>query len=74
MSKPDTTIGYYREKANYTQQKIADILGVPRTTMSFYETKREYPIMEVAEKIAELLEVPIGKLYSEEELNLMKAK
>ena len=67
----DTTIGYYRKKANISQQKMATELKIPRTTMSFYETKREYPTIQIAEKIAEILGVPIGRLYSEAELNLI---
>lgn len=74
MHKQDTTISYYRNKANLSQQKLADILDIPRTTMSFYENKRQYPTIDVAEKIAELLQVPIGTLYSHEELELMRSK
>jgi len=74
LSRPDTTIGFYREKLKISQQKIADILGIPRTTMSFYETKREFPILAIAEKIAEILNVPIRKLYSQEELEVIKTK
>lgn len=72
MNKSDTTIGFFRDKAGLTQNKLAEKLNIPRTTMSFYETKRSYPSIEVAEKIAELINIPIGKLYSENELNLMK--
>ena len=74
MNKSDTTIGYYRDKAGYTQKQLAEMLDVPRTTMSFYETKRSYPDIEVAEKIAEIINQPIGKLYSEPELEIMKSK
>ena len=74
MNKSDTTIGYYRDKAGFTQKQLAEMLDVPRTTMSFYETKRSYPDIEVAEKIAEIINQPIGKLYSEPELEIMKTK
>jgi len=74
MNKSDTTIGYYRDKAGYTQKQLAEMLNIPRTTMSFFETKRSYPDIEVAEKIAEIINQPIGKLYSESELELMKTK
>lgn len=74
MYKQDTSISYYRNKANLSQQKLADILNIPRTTMSFYENKRQYPSIEEAEQIAEILQVPIGSLYSQEELALMRAR
>ena len=74
MYKQDTSISYYRNKANLSQQKLADILDIPRTTMSFYENKRQYPSIEEAEQIAEILQVPIGSLYSQEELALMRAR
>ena len=74
MYKQDTSISYYRNKANLSQQKLADILDIPRTTMSFYENKRQYPSIEVAEQIAEILQVPIGSLYGHEELAMMRAR
>lgn len=74
MYKQDTSISYYRNKAKLSQQKLADILDIPRTTMSFYENKRQYPSIEEAEQIAEILQVPIGSLYSHEELALMRAR
>jgi len=74
MSKADTSIGFYRDKVKMSQQQLADSINVHRTTMSFIERKREYPNIETAEKIAELLDVPIGKLYTQDELEVMKTK
>ena len=74
MNKSDTTIGFYRDKAGFTQKQLADMLGIPRTTMSFYENKRSYPDIKIAEKIAEIINQPIGKLFSEEELEVIKTK
>jgi len=70
----DGTIKFYRNEIKISQQKLADLLGIPRTTMSFYETKRQYPPLELAEKIAEILKVTIGTLYSEQELGVIKTK
>lgn len=70
----DSTIKFYRKESNFTQQELADLLEIPRTTMSFYETKREYPALAVAEKLAEILKTTIGKLYSEQELGVIKTK
>jgi DNA-binding XRE family transcriptional regulator len=70
----DGTIKFYRDKNKLSQQQLADLIEVPRTTMSFYETKRQYPPIEVAEKLAEILKVTIGILYSEQELEVIKTK
>ena len=70
----DGTIKFYRKESNFTQQEVADLLEIPRTTMSFYEAKRQYPPLATAEKLAEILKVPIGKLYSEQELGVIKTK
>jgi DNA-binding XRE family transcriptional regulator len=70
----DTTIKFYRKENKLTQQELADLLEIPRTTMSFYEAKRQYPPLVVAEKLAEILKVTIGILYSEQELEVIKTK
>jgi len=70
----DNTIYTYRIKRGLNQQQFADLLKIPRTTASFFETKRQYPNFETAEKIAEILDTVIGKLYSQEELEVIKTK
>lgn len=70
----DNTIYTYRKKRGLNQQQFADLLKLPRTTVSFLETKRQYPDFETAEKMAELLDTVIGKLYSQEELEVIKTK
>ena len=69
----DSTIYRYR-KDKFTQQGLADKLNIPRTTMSFYETKRQYPDKATAQKIADLLEVTIGQLYNPSELEIIFSK
>ena len=68
----DRTIYTYRQKANLSQQDLARLLDIPRTTMSFYENKRMYPNFELAEKMAEVLKTTIGKLYAPGELELIR--
>ena len=68
----DATISAYRKVKKLNQQQLANMLNIPRTTMSFYENKRMYPTLEVAEKIAEILGKTIGQLYSKEELEIIK--
>jgi DNA-binding XRE family transcriptional regulator len=70
----DSTITIYRNKKKISQQKLAELLGLPRTTVSFYETKRQLPDLKTAERIAEILDTTIGKLYTPEELNVIITK
>jgi len=67
----DKSIKYYRKKLKIKQSDLASKLSVTSTDMSFIENKKLYPSNQVAEQMAEILEVPIGKIYSEEELNLI---
>jgi len=68
----DGTIYTYRMKKKISQQKFADLLDIPRTTMSFYENKRMYPSLVVAERMADILDTTIGKLYDPSELDLIR--
>ena len=68
----DTTVQKYRKEKDLSQQQFADILNLPRTTVSFYETKRQYPNLETAERMADILGKTIGQLYSDEELVIIK--
>ena len=67
----DTTIKYYRKQKGMKQSELAKFLKIPRTTVSFYENKRMYPDRNTADRLAEILGVPIGKLYSEIELEFI---
>ncbi len=68
----DMTIQKYRRDRDLSQQQFADILNLPRTTVSFYETKRQYPNLGTAERMADVLGKTIGQLYSDEELVIIK--
>jgi transcriptional regulator with XRE-family HTH domain len=67
----DTSIKYYRKKLNLKQSELAEKLGISNTDMSFIETKKMYPEPVMAELLSQALGVPIGNLYSEEELSLI---
>lgn len=67
----DKSIRYYRKKLKINQVDLAGKLGITLTDMSFIENKKLYPDSTIAELLADILEVPIGKIYSEEELNLI---
>ena len=54
-----------RTQSGYTQKKMADILGIPKSTYSNYENGHREPNREIIEKIAEVLEIPVSKLLGE---------
>ena len=70
----DTTIKYYRKKLNLRQSDLAEKLGIKSYLMSFIETKKLYPDSVMVELLASTLSVPIGQLYSEEELDLIRSR
>lgn len=70
----DLSIKYYRKKANLSQENLAKKLGITRTDMSFIENKKIYPDTKTAEMLAEILGIPIGKIYSGEELEIILYK
>ena len=49
----------YRTEHNYTQKKIADYLGIDRTTYSKYETAQRKPELDVIMKLASLYNVSV---------------
>lgn len=57
------TLIFYRKKKGYTQQQIADILGVNRTTYTKYETAVTEPSIEMIRHLAELLDVDFNELF-----------
>lgn len=67
----DTSIKYYRKGLKINQSVLAEKIGVTLTDMSFIENKKIYPDKKTAELLAEILQVPIGKIYSDEELTLI---
>jgi len=76
MSKSfiDRTIKYYRKRANLKQSELAKKLGITNTDMSFIENKIIIPTKEKAELLSNILEVPIGLLYTTEELDFILYK
>ena len=67
----DKSIKYYRNKLKMRQSDLAEKLGIKSYLMSFIENKKLYPNSDLAQNLAFALGVPIGQLYSEEELNLI---
>lgn len=67
MENQDKTMGLiikgFREKYDYTQDKLASFLGIKREMISFYENgEREVPI-EVLEKLSDLFGVELEMFF-----------
>jgi putative transcriptional regulator len=58
-----TRIKEYRAKKNYTQEKLAEIVGVRRETILFLEQGKYNPSLKLAYKIARALEASIDDIF-----------
>jgi len=67
----DKSIRYYRKKLDILQADMAKTLGITATNMSFIENKKLYPDPTLAERISQILKVPVGALWKECELELI---
>lgn len=54
---------YYRNKANLTQQQVADYLNINRTTYTKYETHVSEPCISTLRKLVELFEIDFNSLF-----------
>lgn len=55
----------YRTEHRYTQQKLADYLGVARTTYSKYETAARKPDFDYLMKLTELYDVSVDEFLKD---------
>ncbi|MGN1444025.1 MAG: helix-turn-helix domain-containing protein [Acutalibacteraceae bacterium] len=58
-----------RVEHKMTQQNIADVLGIDRTTYTFYETGVSKPSLVTLAKLADIYNVTVGYLLGVEENN-----
>ncbi|MDE5984464.1 MAG: helix-turn-helix domain-containing protein [Eubacterium sp.] len=59
-------IKYLRKKQNYTQQQVADILGIDRSTYSFYEIGKTRPKLEMLKSLAKIFKVSVDDLLDDD--------
>lgn len=62
-----------RKKHGYTQQELANILKVAKTTVSTWERGAAKPRMDVARQLANLYGVTLGQLVGETNLTESKS-
>ena len=58
-------IGHYREKSGISQEKLAEMVGVERNTITRYENGQREPKLHVLVEIAKNLNVQIIELLPE---------
>lgn len=51
-----------RKRMNMTQQQLADVLGVSRTTVTMWETSPSMPSARMLVKLADALDVTVDEL------------
>lgn len=55
---------YYREKSGYTQEQVAEILGVDRTTVTKWETsEKANPRLSMLPRLAKLYRCTIDDFF-----------
>lgn len=64
MSQFPATLRRLRNAAGYTQEELARLIGMQKSTVSMYEQGNREPDYETLEAIADVLNVPIGSLIS----------
>lgn len=51
-----TRIRFERVKRNYSQEKLAELAGIGRATLTQIEAKKSAPTLDIVEKLANALE------------------
>ena len=51
-----------RKAMGYTQQDMADMLNISRSTYTYYETGKSQPSFQNLKKLCEILEVDYNKI------------
>lgn len=73
-----TNLNYLRKAKKNSQQKLADAMGIPRTTLGDYERGKTEPNIEMLIKLADYFEVTIDdmvrKNLSHRDLEIIKNK
>ncbi len=67
MKEIGSLISSLRKQNGYSQEKLAELLGCTKQTISNYERNARKPDYEVLEALADVFNVPMGFFLSEEE-------
>lgn len=69
MSDLPEKLKYYRKKSRLTQQQVADVLNVTRSTYSYYETGKTRPKLFTLQMLARLYNTNVDLLLDDYERN-----
>lgn len=58
----DTRIAALRDKSGFTQEELADLLGISRASLSHYEKNRRKPDFQTLTRLADFFKVTIDYL------------
>lgn len=58
----------YRKMASFTQEQLAEVIGIDTISLSKIETGKNYPTAENLTKIAEILKVEVYQLFVNDNL------
>ncbi len=64
----------YRKKMNYSQEKLAEMLGVTRQTLSNWEDNITVPDLKQAKKLADIFHIAVDELTNSEKLLISLVK
>jgi len=53
-----------RRKCGFTQEKLAEIVGISTHYLAMLETARNFPTSDTLERLASALEVPVYELFT----------
>lgn len=70
----NNSIKEFRKKKGYTQKELAEKVGISRTALIRYENGATSPNIEVIEKIADVLDVPLDNFLPLKSANEELAK
>ena len=59
-------IQFYRKKKKYSQEKVAELVGISRQAVTKWEQNQSAPSMENLLKLTEVFEIPLEALVSKE--------
>lgn len=55
-----------RKKNKFTQQQIADIIGVVRSTYTYYETGKTTPSITILKQLAQVYNIPVDDFIKDD--------
>ena len=65
---------YYRDRSNLTQQQVSDLIGINRTTYTYYETGKTEPSIDTLYKLIKIFGITYDDLLPIEYRNVNPEK